>query len=248
MTETVAPSHPTDSVGALGDSVFDKFPHFPALDGLRGLAVAAVLVFHGGFSWASGGFLGVSTFFTLSGFLITSLLLAEQRREGQIALGAFWVRRFKRLMPAAVAAIGSIYVFWTLFPGLQDDTSFTDVSVLDRLNGDLFAALVYVANWRFAFPPEGAGYENLFGEVGEPSPAAHFWSLSVEEQFYVFFPLIAMILLSILRLSKAAFAGVLGVFLIVSLAMLVPLSGFDRIYNGTDIRAAEILVGALLAV
>ncbi len=226
---------------------FTRFPHFPALDGLRGLAVAAVLVFHGEFSWASGGFLGVSTFFTLSGFLITSLLLAEQAREGKIALGAFWVRRFRRLMPAAIAAVGLIFVAWHSLDRLQGGANFTGTGVMDRLNGDLLAGLVYVANWRFAFPPEGAGYEDLFGG-GDSSPAAHFWSLSIEEQFYVFFPLIAMIVLSKLKLSKAVFGGLLAVSLAASLAMTFVLSGFDRIYNGTDVRAAEILVGALLAI
>lgn len=227
-------------------TAFTRFPHFPALDGLRGLAVAAVLVFHGEFSWASGGFLGVSTFFTLSGFLITSLLLAEQARDGRIALGAFWVRRFRRLMPAAVAAVGLIFIAWHSLERLQGGANFTGTGVMDRLNGDLIAGLVYVANWRFAFPPEGAGYEDLFGG-GDSSPAAHFWSLSIEEQFYVFFPLIAMLILSKFRLSKSVFGWLLAGALVASVAMTFVLSGFDRIYNGTDVRAAEILVGALLA-
>ncbi len=230
-----------------GEAEFERFPHFPALDGLRGLAVAAVLIFHAEFSWASGGFLGVSTFFTLSGFLITSLLLAEQRREGAIALGAFWVRRFRRLMPAAVAVVVLIFVSWHSLERLQGDANFTGTGVMDRLNGDLFAGLIYLANWRFAFPPEGAGYEDLFGG-GDSSPAAHFWSLSIEEQFYVFFPLLAMIVLTKLRLSPAKFGGLLAVLLALSVGSTFVLSGFDRIYNGTDVRAAEILVGALLAI
>ncbi len=248
MTMSVADrptTHATPETSPTAD--FTKFPHFPALDGLRGLAVAAVLVFHGEFAWASGGFLGVSTFFTLSGFLITSLLLAEQAREGRIALGEFWVRRFRRLMPAAVAAIALIFVAWHSLDRLQGEANFTGTGVIDRLNGDLLTGLFYVANWRFAFPPEGAGYEALFGEESV-SPAAHFWSLSIEEQFYVFFPLIAMLVLSKLRLSKAVFGGLLAVSLAASVAMTFVLSGFDRIYNGTDVRAAEILVGALLAI
>ncbi len=245
-TTTASAAEPSKA-DALSD--LNRFPHFPALDGLRGLAVAAVLVFHGGFTWATGGYLGVSTFFTLSGFLITSLLLAEQERDGNIALGAFWVRRFKRLMPAAVVAIGLIFIFWNLLDKLTaGEANFTGTGVLDRLNGDLLAALVYVANWRFAFPPEGAGYENLFDEGGDASPAAHFWSLSVEEQFYVFFPLIAMMLLSRMNLSKKAFGIVLAVALAASAATPFFLEGFDRIYNGTDVRAAEILIGALMAV
>ncbi|NNE73257.1 MAG: acyltransferase family protein [Acidimicrobiales bacterium] len=223
------------------------FPHFPALDGIRGLAVAMVLVFHGGFDFMSGGFLGVSTFFTLSGFLITSLLLAENDRTGDIALGAFWVRRFKRLLPAAVACIGLIAVFWKWL-SLQTQANFATFDVIGRIPGDLWASLFYVYNWRAAFPPEGAGYNALFEEVVEPSPAAHFWSLSIEEQFYVFFPLLAAIVLAFMGRSKRVFGGVLLVLLAASVGSVFMLDGFDRIYNGTDVRAAEILVGALLAV
>ncbi len=223
------------------------FPHFPALDGIRGIAVAVVLVFHGGFAIASGGFLGVSTFFTLSGFLITSLLLSERERSGTIALVAFWKRRFKRLLPAALLTIGAIAVFWNWLPRLQTEASFTEVSVMDRLNGDLLASTFYVSNWRAAFPPPGAGYNALFEEVVEPSPAAHFWSLSIEEQFYVFFPFIAYILLAKIG-SKRWFGAVIAAGLVASIASVAVLDGFDRIYNGTDVRAAEILLGALLAV
>ncbi len=223
------------------------FPHFPALDGVRGLSVAVVLVFHGGFAIASGGFLGVSTFFTLSGFLITSLLLTEKDRSGTIALGAFWKRRFKRLLPAAVACIGLIAFFWSILD-LQSESDISAVDVAGRIPGDLWAGLFYVYNWRAAFPPEGAGYNALFGEVIEPSPAAHFWSLSIEEQFYVFFPLLAAVILAYLKLGKKTFGGILVAMLALSVASPFLLDGFDRIYNGTDVRAAEILVGALLAV
>ncbi len=223
------------------------FGHYPALDGVRGIAVAGVLVFHGGFEIATGGFLGVSTFFTLSGFLITSLLLAERASTGTIALGAFWKRRFKRLLPAAVTCIGLIAVFWSWLD-LQSEADFSPVDVVGRIPGDLLAALFYVYNWRAAFPPEGAGYNALFEEVVEPSPAAHFWSLSIEEQFYVFFPLLAALILAYLAWSKRVFAATLVGLLALSVLSVTWLDGFDRIYNGTDVRMAEILVGALLAV
>src|SRR5215831_13481824 len=113
-----------------------RVAHQPALDGLRGLAVAAVLLFHGGFTWARGGFLGVSTFFTLSGFLITSLLLTEHRRTGRIALGGFWERRFRRLMPAALATLAfAVLLALTVLPEARPG-----------LGGDVLASLCYVAN------------------------------------------------------------------------------------------------------
>ena len=242
MSSTPTPSETADVASKAGVS---GFPHYPALDGVRGIAVAAVLVFHGDFAVASGGFLGVSTFFTLSGFLITSLLLTERTRTGGIKLGAFWARRFRRLLPAAVATIVGIGVVWHWLD-LQSESDFSELDVMARLPGDLLASLLYVFNWRAAFPPEGAGYNDLFGEVVEPSPAAHFWSLSIEEQFYVFFPFLAFIILAKIG-SRRVFGGVLAVLLVLSVASVTWLDGFDRIYNGTDVRMAEILVGALLA-
>ncbi|MDH3705010.1 MAG: acyltransferase, partial [Acidimicrobiia bacterium] len=239
---TTATSRPDNAPASAGVS---GFPHFPALDGVRGIAVAAVLVFHGDFAIASGGFLGVSTFFTLSGFLITSLLLTERTRTGSIALRAFWARRFRRLLPAAIATIAVIGVVWHWLD-LQSESDFSTLDVVARLPGDLLAALFYIYNWRAAFPPEGAGYNDLFGEVTEPSPAAHFWSLSIEEQFYVFFPFLAFIILAKIG-SRVVFGWVLVVLLALSVASVTWLDGFDRIYNGTDVRMAEILIGALLA-
>src|SRR3954468_4720139 len=122
-----------------------------ALDGLRGVAVAAVLAFHCGFGWAEGGFLGVSLFFTLSGFLITSLLLAEHAASGTVALGSFWARRARRLLPAAGLALAGIVVFGaTVASGSQ----------LRALRVDVLSALAYVANWRFVL--EGASYGDLW--------------------------------------------------------------------------------------
>ena len=117
-----------------------KLPYFPGLDGLRGVAVIAVLFFHGGFSWAVGGYLGVSTFFTLSGFLITSLLLAERTTTRTVNLRAFWGRRLRRLMPASLAALVVVLAFGVLAAGAVQQRN---------LGGDVTAALLYVANWRF---------------------------------------------------------------------------------------------------
>jgi len=153
--------------------------HQPGLDGLRGLAVAGVVAFHAGFSWATGGFLGVSTFFTLSGFLITSLLVAERASTGRIALGAFWARRARRLLPASLATLLGVAALasWLATPEQLAD-----------LRGDVLGALFYVANWRFIL--DGQSYGELFAT---PSPVLHFWSLAIEEQLYIFFPLVVVL-------------------------------------------------------
>ena len=213
-----------------------RLPHHPGLDGLRGLAVAAVLAYHGGFAWAKGGYLGVSVFFTLSGFLITSLLLAEHQREGSISLRRFWGRRFRRLLPAAVVALAGVAVF-----------ALTVASADQRrtIDGDILAALAYVANWRFVL--EDVAYGEFFAD---PSPVLHFWSLAIEEQFYVLFPPLVAAVLAVSRRRLAPLAAILVALVAASVAMSFVLEGAgpDRIYFGTDTRAVEILVGALLAV
>ena len=213
-----------------------KLPHHPGLDGIRGLAVAAVLAYHGGFAWAKGGYLGVSVFFTLSGFLITSLLVAEHRREGRIGLRAFWGRRFRRLLPAAIVALIGVCVF-----------SVTVATQGQRrgIHGDVLAALAYVANWRFVL--KDVSYADLFDE---PSPVLHFWSLAIEEQFYVVFPLFVALVLAIGRGRRSVLAGSLALLTVGSVAasFLLADAGPDRLYFGTDTRAAELLIGALLAV
>src|SRR5262249_56768132 len=131
----------------------------PALDGLRGVAVAGVLLFHAGFSWAVGGFLGVSTFFTLSGFLITSLLIRERTATGSIRLRSFWARRFRRLMPAALLTLGLI-VLYGVFAATPEQ--------LQNLCADVLAALGYGANWRVLF--SRPSYCPL---LSGPSPGPH---------------------------------------------------------------------------
>lgn len=231
-----------------------QLPYFPALDGLRGLAVAAVLLFHGGFSWMVGGYLGVSTFFTLSGFLITSLLLAERGSRGALDLRAFWARRFRRLMPAALAALAFVIVFGVFA---------ADASQRRNLAGDELSALAYVANWRFILAERS--YADLFAA---PSPILHFWSIAIEEQFYLVLPVLlgglftlgAMArtsedprrrywLVRINHYYRALSAVLIGVLTLMSFC-LVRFGGFsiDRIYFGTDTRASELLVGGLLAV
>jgi len=203
----------------------------PALDGIRGLAVGAVLLFHGGFSWARGGYLGVSTFFTLSGFLITSLLLAEHRRSGRIGLTAFWARRLRRLLPASAVTLVALLASMVLVDDLWGP----------ELPGDVVASALQVANWHFLW--EDRSYGELFAA---PSPALHFWSLAIEEQFYWVFPLLAA---GVLRFGRRVLAGVLlGLLAGSAVLTLIYRSSPDTVYYATPIRMGEILVGALLAV
>ena len=213
-----------------------RVEYHPAIDGLRGAAVAAVLCFHAGFGWAVGGYLGVSTFFTLSGFLITSLLLTEREATGATDLHRFWSRRFRRLMPAAFACLIGVVVF-----GATVATS----GQLDRLRAEVLAALAYVANWQLIVA--GQSYADIFSS---PSPVQHFWSLAVEEQFYVLFPLAMLGLFALARGSRRAVAVGLALAVAASLCATFLLQGgaLDRIYYGTDTRAAELLIGGLLAV
>ena len=158
-----------------------RLHYVPGLDGIRAFAVLAVIAFHNGFSWIPGGYYGVDAFFVLSGFLITSLLVTEWRGSGTVALGSFWARRARRLLPALfvlVAAIGLVSALWP--------------SVIDP--GGLFsgalAATFYSANWYFL-----AGHANYFAAVSQPSPLLHTWSLAIEEQFYLIWPLVVLLVL-----------------------------------------------------
>jgi peptidoglycan/LPS O-acetylase OafA/YrhL len=155
-----------------------RLPYVPALDGLRGVAVAAVLLFHAqlvlGDTWVfRGGYLGVSTFFTLSGFLITSLLLSERESTGHIDRRRFWSRRFRRLLPAAWVTLAATLVWAS---GVLSFIGFDAApSQLRALRGDIIASLAQVANWRFVL--DSQSYGELFDE---PSPVLHFCSLAIE--------------------------------------------------------------------
>ena len=213
-----------------------RLEHLPALDGLRGACLAAVLLFHSGFGWMSGGFLGVSTFFTLSGFLITTLLVAERSATGTVSLRRFWERRLRRLLPASLLTIAAIVATAPLWLA---------PSQREHLAEDALATLFYAVNWRF-MSPEYA-YNLIFTD---PSPLQHFWSLAIEGQFYVVFPLIVAL---VLRAGGGTRA--LGAFCIVATVASVGVAlaspsleaAQHRLYYGTDARAGELLIGALLA-
>jgi peptidoglycan/LPS O-acetylase OafA/YrhL len=227
-----------DRVEALVGFGDGRLTHLPGLDGIRGLAVLAVVLFHGNWSWMAGGYLGVSLFFTLSGFLITSLLLAEHGAHGDIDLRGFWTRRFRRLLPAAWVTIAAVVaaVWWV-----------GDAVVASKIRGDAWSSLAQVANWRFLLA--GTSYGDLFRA---PSPLLHYWSLAIEEQFYLVFPLLVAWALAAGRQHRSAPRRFLTVVLsagaVISFLEPVVFSmGTDRTYYGTDTRAGELLVGALLA-
>ena len=204
-----------------------------SLDGLRALAVGAVLMFHGGVAGTSGGFLGVSVFFTLSGFLITLLLLRERDDTGRIALRSFWSRRIRRLSPAAMTCVAVV---------LATAARWLDPTQLRNLPGDSIAALANVANWRYVLDDQS--YADLF--ASGPSPLVHFWSLAIEEQFYLVFPILMVALLAV-RARRWVAPTVLAVLAAASVAAMLLTHDHDLVYYGTHTRAAEFLIGALLA-
>ena len=222
--------------------------HVAALDGLRGFAVLIVLLFHLQVPGFSAGFLGVDVFFVLSGFLITSLLLDEARRDDRISLPAFWTRRFRRLMPAVVVLL----IVVAIMGGLSGTNS-----QRESLRADLLSTTFYVANWHFI------NTSDYFSNDGAESPLEHAWSLAIEEQFYVVWPLAVSLLLLGRRKGRAddeqtnarfnagnrrvAIASALLVVLSVVLLSAYHSGSVERAYMGTDSRMFEPLAGALAA-
>jgi peptidoglycan/LPS O-acetylase OafA/YrhL len=217
--------------GGHGRDDADRFGYQPALDGVRALAVGAVLVFHGMPALLPGGFLGVDAFFVLSGFLITALLLAERERTGRIRLGAFWLRRARRLLPALLLVIAAVVAAARWLVAAEE---------LAALRADALATLGYVANWRMIY--RGGGY---FETTAATSPLQHAWSLGIEEQFYLLWPLAVLALRSRLAIGLVAGAGALAST--IAAGWLFQPEAPDRAYFGTDTRAAALLIGCATA-
>jgi peptidoglycan/LPS O-acetylase OafA/YrhL len=205
-----------------------------ALDGLRGTAVAAVVVNHLRPNALPGGWLGVDIFFVLSGYLITTLLLREHGGRGRLDLGHFYSRRARRLLPALFLLLGAVAIVARFSP---EEPGFSG------LRDDGFAALGYVANWRFV--ATGASYFDAFA----PSPLRHLWSLAVEEQFYLLWPLVLIV---VLRKHGARAVGITAVSLAAASAVAMAVlyesgASVSRIYFGTDTHVHSVLIGCALA-
>jgi len=210
------------------------------LDGIRALAAVAVLVYHLGLGYLPGGLLGVDVFFVLSGFLITALLLGEHERTGRIVLHSFWVRRLRRLLPALLLVLLTVagYAAWAAPPSQRGS-----------IRADALSTLGYVANWRFAF-----SHQSYFHGFDAPSPLLHTWSLGVEEQFYLLWPLVVVLVLWLRRRrggGARALAWLAGTGALASAGVAAWLTetGADasRVYYGTDTRCQALLVGAAAA-
>jgi peptidoglycan/LPS O-acetylase OafA/YrhL len=212
----------------------------PALDGVRALAVAAVLLFHAEVAGFGGGYLGVSVFFTLSGYLITSLLVHEHERTGTIALGTFYSRRVRRLLPASAMCLAAVVVIAT-----TSDV----VAGVAELRRQIVGSILQVANWVF-LAGEGS-YQQIFQQTGGArSPLEHFWSLAIEEQFYWVWPPTMVLLLGRVPGRRARTAVLVAITAAFAAAapLIAVVWGADAAYWATPARIGEILLGALLAV
>jgi peptidoglycan/LPS O-acetylase OafA/YrhL len=211
-------------------------PRLPGIDGLRAVAVIAVLLYHLPVAWLPGGFLGVDVFFVISGFLITSLLSSEMQRTGRIGLAAFWRRRARRLLPALFFMLAIVVAVATVFAR----------DALSLLASDLPAVLGYFTNWWLLFH-----HVSYFQSDGRPPLVLHLWSLAVEEQFYLVWPMVVLFAVGrsrrIRRVGWVALAG--AITSSVWMAVLFQTSQDpSRVYFGTDTHAGGLLLGAALGI
>ncbi len=213
------------------------FSYQPALDGIRAVAVTSVLLYHGGLRLGRAGFLGVDVFFVLSGFLITLLLLRELVTTERIDLRAFYARRARRLLPALFALLAVLSVYAFLFASPADR---------ERIRSDGLASLFYVQNWHLI-----ATGQSYFAQFRTPSPLRHMWSLAIEEQWYLLWPVLLTGLVWLVRGRRSRLIAATCVLAAGSACAMAVLfqnrADPSRVYYGTDTRAFELLIGAVLA-
>ncbi|EGQ3762711.1 acyltransferase family protein [Staphylococcus pseudintermedius] len=208
--------------------------YMPGLDGVRAVAVIAIIIYHLNPQWLSGGFLGVDTFFVISGYLITSLLLTEYHNTGKIELMSFWLRRVKRLIPAVLFLVMGVIVLSLIFMPTE----------IQKVRADSIAAIFYVSNWWYIM--QNVDYFEQFAV----QPLKHLWSLAIEEQFYLVFPIVLLSLLSFIRRLKSIriiFLILLVISMIAMMVLYVPNENVAHVYFGTDTRIQTLLMGVLLA-
>ena len=212
-----------------------KSRYIPALDGLRTLAVVAVVLYHLNLTWAQGGLLGVTVFFVLSGYLITRLLINEVSKTGRIDLKSFWIRRIRRLFPAVVTVVVVTCALCTIFNHVM----------LTKMRPDILPSLLFFNNWW-----QIAQDVSYFNALGDPSPLTHFWSLAIEEQFYLVWPPLLLAMVSMHMSKPNTRRVVLGLAAVSAIAMMVlynPAADPSRVYYGTDTRVFSLLLGAWMA-
>jgi peptidoglycan/LPS O-acetylase OafA/YrhL len=210
-----------------------QLTYMPALDGIRAVSILGIMANHGGFAWAGGGVISVNVFFVLSGFLITSLLMKEWTRSGTIRLRSFWARRARRLLPALFVLLGGIGLYAVFFaPG----------GTQSGIRDDGISTLLYFSNWHQIL--SGQSY---FNQVSALSPLLHTWTLAIEEQFYVVWPIVVVVVLKLWRSPRVLLVITVVAVLASATEMAVlyhPGVDPSRLYYGTDTRAQDILTGA----
>lgn len=239
-------ARPTDGKGAPSVPKHTKLQkpkkgvrYIPALDGLRAIAVLAVIAYHLGLPGCSGGLMGVTVFFVISGYIVTKILLVEFSRTGKIDFKNFYIRRIKRLVPAILLVIVAVGALCTLFNHV----------LLTKMRPQVLPSIFFINNWWQIFT-DASYFEN----IGLPSPLTHFWSLAIEEQFYLVLPLTLFLVLKFggalkHRRNLAVFLLVLAALSALEAALLYnPDHDPTRVYYGTDTRAFSLLIGAFVAV
>jgi peptidoglycan/LPS O-acetylase OafA/YrhL len=235
--------HPTGPIEVrhVRSRVGRRFGHQPGLDGLRAVSVIAVICYHAGFGWMRGGWIGVEVFFVVSGFLITTLLLEERAQHRRVSVPRFWMRRARRLLPALAVVLAVVGV-WALITGSDQQVT--------QLRRDYPWAVFYAGNW-------GQIVGGVPYYAADPPLLRHLWSLAIEEQFYLIWPLVFLVIVGsrLHRVQRARLVGALALVPVVAMVWIYaagpgPIGGVDRVnflYLSTLTRAGGLLAGAAAA-